>query len=356
MNNKRVWFGVGLSVFFIYLMIWKPDPGSISEQGIIFALFGTPRLDFGAIWSVLGQVNLLIIGLAFFVTPAHILIRAHRWVIMLKPIGKLSVLDAYSLELVGQVANSVLPLRIGEFARGVLLGKRMKISGSTGIATVVVERLLDVICALLLTVIVGLVYPFPEQVKQGAIAFGVMVSVGLGLMIYLAVAQDPLKGILGRLIAFLPVKWNEKVHQIVAQFATGFTLLKASGRSGVVIFIESLGIWLLYALQVYLVIWAFNFPQTYPQIGAMPMLTSLVILVISAMVLSVPSAPGGMGTFHAGMLFGLNIFAVPADPAAGFALVIHAITVLGYTVFGAPFLWREGIKLADLKNLHKEGE
>jgi uncharacterized membrane protein YbhN (UPF0104 family) len=91
--------------------------------------------------------------------------------------------------------------------------------------------------------------------------------------------------------------------------------------------------------------------EKYPLIGSAPILASFVILAMNSIGVSVPSAPAGVGTFHAVLIFGLSLFDVPASEAAGFAVVIHAVTVAFYIVFGLPMMWREGLHLSELKSI-----
>ena len=49
----------------------------------------------------------------------------------------------FSTILIGFMANNVLPLRLGEFVRAYVIGRREKLSVSASFATIVIERVFD---------------------------------------------------------------------------------------------------------------------------------------------------------------------------------------------------------------------
>ncbi|MDP8228383.1 MAG: lysylphosphatidylglycerol synthase transmembrane domain-containing protein [Candidatus Electryoneaceae bacterium] len=357
MNNRRIILGIVFSGFLIYMILWKPQITAFihGDQGLYHAFFGSLRIDFAHLWNTLKGIKFLPLTVGILVTPVHLLVRAHRWSVMVEPIGRLRVFDSYSLQMVGYFANAVLPLRMGELIRGILLGRRIGVSKSSALATVVVERVIDVLSMLLVTAAVGFIYPFPDFVREGVIVLGIGSVAVMIVIVYLAFMKDPLDGFIGRILNLFPQKIAEKLLEIVEQFINGFGLLKAGRRYGVVT-VESLGLWVLYALQVYFILVAFDFPRDYNLIADSPYLACFVILVLSAIALSLPSAPGGVGTFHMANIFSLSLFGVPGSPAAGFALVIHAVTVLFFLVVGIPFMLREGIGWKDLRRLEQNSQ
>jgi len=255
--------------------------------------------------------------------------------------------------MIGYITNSILPLRMGEFIRGIMLGEKINISKSTALATVVVERMIDFVSLLVVIVCVGIMFPFPDSIKEAAWAMAGGISLVLIIILYFAIADDPLGGLFGKFFDLLPRKIGNFLRDMAAKFIVGFGLLR-TGKNYLIILIESAVLWLLYGFQVYLILLAFNFLSEYEAIATSPMLASFVILVLSAVGLSLPSAPGGMGTFHAACMVGISLFSVPAAPAASFAVVIHAVTILFYIFIGVPFMFREGIRFGDLTKLEQK--
>jgi hypothetical protein len=58
--------------------------------------------------------------------------------------------------------------------------------------------------------------------------------------------------------------------------------------------------------------------------------------------------PGGAGSYHAAMNFGLTLFGVSWNEAAGAGLIVHAAMILPLIVLGLILLGTEGISLRHL--------
>ncbi len=314
------------------------------------ALFGDTRLDINHLVNILGEVHLMPLLICFFITPVHVLVRSHRWVLMVRNLSKLKLFDSFSLQMVGYLANSILPLRMGEVIRGVMLAQRQNIPTSSGVGTVLIERILDMFSLLVVAAVVGFLFPFPKELAEGAIVFGLLAGIGILVTIYLAVDKDPFGGRIGRILG------EGKIARIIrnkgAEFVAGFAMFRQTEHHWAIL-LETFILWVLYGLQGYLVLIAFDFPRLYPVIGVQPILASFVVLVISAIGVSLPAAPAGVGTFHAVLIFGMSLFDVPTDQAAGFAVVIHAVSLVYYIMVGLPFMWREGLHLNELKKIEE---
>jgi hypothetical protein len=344
--------GLILSVIFVYLILWKPHLGGLisGQSDLRSALFGESRLDLNHLWSILREVHLWPLLLAFMITPLHVLVRSHRWVLMVRNLSKLKLFDSFSLQMVGYLSNSILPLRMGDVVRGLMLARRQNIPTGSGVGTVLIERILDMFSLLVFAAIVGFLFPFPKEMAEGALVLGIIAGIGIIITIYLAVDKDPFGGKVGKVLG------GGKVAQIVRQkggeFVAGFAMFRQTDHHWVIV-TETLLLWILYAIQGFLVLIAFDFTTLYPMIGQQPILSSFVVLVISAVGISLPAAPAGVGTFHAVLIFGLSLFQVPTDQAAGFALVIHGISAIFYIIFGLPFMWREGLHLSEIKQIEE---
>jgi len=354
MKNKRIIFGFVLSIFFTYLIVWKPHPSEIfsGDSSFLNAFFGDSRLEFSKIWEHTLKASPFWLMICLILTPLHVLVRSHRWSLLLRPVVKLKLIDSFSLQTLGYFASTVFPLRIGEVVRAILLGKKAKIKNSTAIANVVLERLIDGLSLLGVFVIVGIIF---QSDKIGMFREGVLIMAGLSMIalsvvVYFSFARAPFGGVTGKILSYLPDVMRERIIEVLKGFIAGFSMLKST-RHYPLVTLETILIWVLYTAQEFSVILAFGFHKSAPLIVEAPLTAALVILVINAVALSVPSAPGGLGTFHAASIFGLGLFGIAEDPAVGFALVLHAITTGYFVLAGILFMWREGLEIGQLKNL-----
>ncbi len=356
MSKFRVLIGFLISLFFIYLIIWKPQLSAFLNGSVTVrdALFGVPRIDLVAMWSHVQSAKLFFVLITFLITPLHMLIRSHRWQLMIEPIGKIRLLDSYSIQTIGNLANTVFPMRLGEVAKAGLLTRRTKLPLSSSIASVVLERLLDVTFLLGIFGVAAVFYKFPENIAQtfntAILIFGIGVIAGFAIIITLVFSKDPIKGSIGLLVHLLPAKMAKTVEKLIRDFVSGFAMIRSSKHLLLIIF-ESLLLWVIYGLQNWMMIVAFGFNVDYPLISANPFLTVVVLLAVLAAGLSIPSAPGGIGTFHAAVILAMSLFGIHAEVAMGFAVVIHALSILFYCAAGVGFLWHEGLSMSELNEI-----
>ena len=78
---------------------------------------------------------------------------------------------------------------------------------------------------------------------------------------------------------------------------------------------------------------------------------SFIILILGAIIISVPALPGGLGTYEAGITYALTfLFFVPKDVALTYAIVSHTSNYLPYLIIGFFYFIKSGLKLGSIKN------
>jgi uncharacterized membrane protein YbhN (UPF0104 family) len=131
--------------------------------------------------------------------------------------------------------------------------------------------------------------------------------------------------LVGRL---LPRRWHGKILPRLDALLTGLSVL---ARPAVLLraVVLTAAIWTVTATS-----FTFGIGAVWPEVG---LATGAFTVGITALAFLVPAAPGGVGIFHAAIVFALSFFAVPAEAALAFALLTHALTlVTGLAVAG---LW-----------------
>ena len=99
------------------------------------------------------------------------------------------------------------------------------------------------------------------------------------------------------------------------------------------VIISSILIWCIYLLNVYLVLKAFQFNLSLSQV--------LAVLVISSLALSIPSAPGMIGTFHAAVKYTMvDLFGYSTNDGNSVAILIHAYGYILLTLLGAYYFMK----------------
>ncbi len=249
--------------------------------------------------------------------------------------------------------NCILPGRIGEIARPVILQKRDRIPFSTGLATVVAERIFDVgllilfFSVLLATVNIDpdIVIPFGKYhlnretlviIGRGMVKLCIVRIAGI-IMVSIERVRKVIIGIIFRipsLFFFVDPSFKDKIKmkmcaplvKIVINFASGLALVKQPKKMCICIGL-SIVIWVLAAFSYFIV--AFGAPGielSFTEIFAM--------MIIICFFIVLPSVPGFWGLWEAGGVFALSLFGVSLKDAAGYTLVNHAIQLFPVIIIG----------------------
>lgn len=303
------------------------------------------------VWTEIqnGQVGLLVLAVA--VTGMTYFFRALRWQYLLRPLGTPPFSAVFKTTVIGFAVSTLLPARAGEVVRPYLLARRAGFSATSGFATIILERVLDLATVLLLF---GFYLAFytPAVSAEHSATFAALKSGGLlagiaslaGLLFMMVVAGHPEKLATWalRVERVLPARIAATVAHLVRTFLEGLAVVRQPGRLAVAGLL-SLPLWLSIALGIWLVSRAFHIDMPYA--GAFLMMAVLVVGV------AVPT-PGAVGGFHKAYQIGaVAFFGVANDRAVGAALVLHAISFVPVTIAGAIFLAQEGLSLSGVREL-----
>lgn len=282
---------------------------------------------------------------------ANLVIRAWRWQYLLEPLGSASFANAFRATAVGFAATSILPARAGEVIRPYFLARHERMSATAAFATVILERVLDMLTVLVLLA----AYVFflrPELATTNAVAFeavkwaGGTAAVGAiaALVVFFVLAGDParLGRTLARLEQVLPSTLAGLLARVAEKFATGLGAVRRPGRL-LVALILSLPLWLSIALGIWSASVAFHL--------AIPFTGSFLVVALLVVGVAVPT-PGAVGGFHAAFKFAATTFFGASDDAAvGAAIVLHALTVGPNLLLGLFFAAQAGLNISVMKQL-----
>ncbi len=242
------------------------------------------------------------------------------------PQVRLSYNDAFGAHALGNALNGLLPMRAGEFAMLWVLNRRAHVPVTSALSAIVLDRLCDMAGAVCL--LGAAIWALPERPQAVANGLAIVAAAMLGGVAAIAIAVR-LRGLAVALLArALPRRWHAKILPRVEALLAGLSVL---ARPAVLLraILLSAAIWSVTATSFTLGISA-----VWPDVG---LVTGAFTVGVTALAFLVPAAPGGVGIFHAAIVFALSFFAVPAESALAFALLTHALTlVTGLAVAG---LW-----------------
>jgi hypothetical protein len=279
------------------------------------------------------------------VTIAVYSARAWRWGDLLAPLGRVRYPDLFSATMVGFASGLLVP-RAGELLRPWLVSRRYPIPTSAGFATIILERLVDLVTVLALFALYLFVLPAPaaqvegrttELLKLGGAATG---AVALGVLVFLLALHgnaDRVVGFAERLLASAPRWLAEPLGRMLHAFSEGLAVLRAPIPHLAKIGLQSLAVWLLIALGFHLNHIAFRID--------LPFHATFLLIAFLVVGVAIPT-PGMVGGFHAFYLIALSeVYGIDRATAAAAGIAAHALTNLPILVFGLALLGREGLSL-----------
>lgn len=283
---------------------------------------------------------------------ANLALRAWRWQYLLEPLGRTRFRNAFRATAVGFAASSILPARAGEVIRPYFLARHEGMSATGAFATVILERLLDMVSVLALLAVYVFFLRGPataaNQTAFDAVTWAAGIAAGsavLGLGVLFTLAGHParLAETLARLEQVLPSKLAGLLSNVAEKFATGLGIVRRPGRLAAALAL-SVPLWLSIALGIWAVARAFRLE--------IPFGGSFLVMALLVVGVAVPT-PGAVGGFHAAFKVGATtFFAAPDAAAVGAATVLHALTQWGPTqILGVLFAAQEGVNLAGMKKL-----
>lgn len=305
----------------------------------------------GDIWAATRGADARLLALAVVVTLMTYAFRALRWQYLLAPIGPTRFMTAFQTTVIGFAASFLLPARPGEVLRPYLLARREGLPAMPAFATIILERLLDLVTVVLMFgAFVLLVDPATltadpavyARVKSGGLIAAAGSLAGLTLFFVLAGHPERLGAWALRVERVLPERLARTVAHFVEGFAQGLAVMRRPAH-----LLGSLALsfplWMSIALGIYVTSHAFH--MTFSYVGSFLVMTLLVVGV------AMPT-PGQVGGFHEMYKIAvMSFFGVSKDTAVAAAIVLHAVSFVPVTLLGLVFMARAGLSFGSMREM-----
>ncbi len=329
MNNRRKWIlGLIISGVFLYFAFKTVDVKELKS-------------------SFLRARYIMILPTLLLIFIGH-WIRAWRWHYLLKPIKKISLMNLFSALMIGYMGNSILPAHLGEFIRAYVIGRKEGISKSACLATIVIERMIDLITLLIIMMIGLALYPFPDWIIKSGLVLMILTIAALILLIVLKKRSGARSFFSHHIVSKFPGSISKPLSGMMDSFGSGIRRPK-NKRDYITITVLSLLIWIGYWLVLYI-----NFYTLHIQ--GLGITASIVLLIMTTISVVIPSSPGYVGTYHFLCQFSLGLFGVSPAVGLAYAIVIHALNIFSLLFVGMFFAWKEGIRLMKLNQDNRSSE
>lgn len=322
-----LFLGIGVTILWL---VFRSQNAAFQEQ---CRLDGVPPGQCSLIDKLLHDFSTVHFGWILMVVAAFTLsnmLRAWRWQMLLEPLGyRVNFLNSFLTILLGYFANLGFP-RMGEVVRAGSLSRYERIPLERVMGTLVVDRLMDFIC---LGLVIGLAFLFEadtlwafiQRRQTGASAAGggglLQHPVFLGALILAALAGFFIWAFREQL---MKLTLFQKITGLIEGFWDGLRSVFRLRHAGLFL-AYSLGIWLMFYLQCWFNLKAFD-PTCHLGAGA-----ALMVFVFGTLGFVIPS-PGGMGTFHALAIAGLALYGIGGGDAFSYANIAFFTIQIFYNI------------------------
>jgi uncharacterized protein (TIRG00374 family) len=329
LKSRGFWIGILISAVFIGLFVRSTDFGEVKDA--------FEEADYR--WVLL---SLPVYYLALWM-------RTIRWQFLLRPVRRVTTLRLYPVVIIGLMANNLLPARAGELARAYVLGQREKISKTTSLGTIAVDRLFDGVTLIPMLFIVaafaGHDTSFPVGFGRSlnfaglGLVMSVLFGLALAVLFYLALSDSGRRFLHRMVHRFAPAKLKPHVEQLLHSFFEGLHALRSPVDLAIA-WAMSLISWTLEALMYYLVARAFGIHEGFH--------IFLLLTAAANLAIAVVASQGGVGPFELVTSRTLVAFGANAEIASAYAIGLHALLLIPIVVIGLLLMWSMDLTLGDM--------
>jgi glycosyltransferase 2 family protein len=311
-------------------------------------------VDWSALKAAFGSADPLLLTGVVLATVVTYLARAWRWGFLLAPLARVPFSRLFSATVIGFMSGLLVP-RAGEVVRPYLIARHHDLKISAAFASIILERLVDLITVLGLFFLYLYVLPHPEAQTKGPLLGalrwgGALAALGAGTILAVLFTfharADWAMSMLDRLLFRLPSRAAAPVSRALRSFASGLAVLQASPGHLLAILGQSLVVWLAIAASFYFCNRAFGVD--------LPFHSTFLLIAFLTVGVAVPT-PGNVGGFHEAYLLAMTqAFGVSRDTAAAAGIASHALSNLPVLLLGLVFLGREGLTMGKVAEMTEE--
>lgn len=273
-------------------------------------------VNFSLVSASLSAIRYPLLTVVLLLTSLNLLIRAAVWRTIVLPLKKLSIHEAFTTYLLGVFSNIFLPLKLGDMVQGYGLSRRGGINPVSAVSAVMVQRIAEAATLLLLMTLISFVFSFPVLSRRHSLVLATAVAGCLTSLFGLYALRRPIETISGTFLARLAPRIAETVQKFFSRVMEGTGALRDL-PNGIGIVGLSLLSWVVQIAMVALTARALD-------IRLDPIASSAILLIIN-LGLSIPVAPGNIGTFQCIGIIALSLFSIEKTEALAFSIVLQVV-------------------------------
>jgi uncharacterized protein (TIRG00374 family) len=347
LKRARFWIGILISILALF--------------------FAFRQVDFGKVWAALAGVNYWLLAVSLVPLILFLFLRAFRWRLLFYPNQSLRIRNLLAVINIGYLLSNIFPARLGDVARAYLIGDTEEVSRSTAFSTIVAERVLDALSAVVGFFIVLPFAPLPDWMVRAGLIVGAAGLVAVVAFVVLVRRRDWTLRLLDRFLravrwpdcetmtrfwdrlarrtrlrflAELPWADRSRLADIAGSLIDGFSGVTTL-RLGPPLLLWSIAIWGMVALLYWIMLLAFDPTQ--------PFVAGLAVSSVTALGMTVPSSPGYIGVFEALTRETMVLFGMGPESALSYGLVAHVIVYISLTLLGLASMALQNLSYTQLQ-------
>jgi conserved hypothetical protein len=286
----------------------------ISLVGIVLFLIILTRINLGDLYTVFTTMNLYFLGLALLVNFIAVFMKAEKWRIIVNSIkGEFSLLASVKAFLVGFSFSTITPAKLGDFIK-VFYIKDDKCGWGCSLATVVIDRLIDIIllCSIAIIGIYGFALFYHIEVLSWG--FTLLIVAGLAVAIYIVLNKPLLSKILRPFFNhFIPKNLKPQISEYFHEFYEGLFRFYHDHRR----FLLSVGVGILSLAPP--IIYGYLLARS---VGITTDIFFFILVIPVICLLDLlPISISGIGTRDVALIFLFGLRGISAEQSVAFSLV-----------------------------------
>src|SRR5262245_31155200 len=296
--------------------------------------------DWSRTFDALHRVSVYPMAVFVALNALSLVLFAARWRRLIRSAEIPAFRRTFDFLAIGLLANAILPARPGDVIRAALLKRHGITRFSSGLASIMLERLVDVVFICLLGFGLALGVDLPPAVR---VALQLFAAGATGLVIVLAILHRH-AAVMERLaarVAGLPTgaRLLSGVLSRMGSFAAALGVLRGVRDIGTVV-VTTFMAWVALIVGVMVLLDAFH-------VGT-PAAAAVLVVVTTNLGAAIPSSPGSIGVYHFLAVLALSVWDVDSSLAVAFAVVTHFLSIGLHITCGVIATWREGVKVGRL--------
>ncbi len=290
---------------------------------IVFSYIALSGINFTEAWDALRSCDYWWLIPALVAFGLGSVARALRWRSLFAPGRRPRPGPTLDAMMMGYFYNNIMPARVGEAARVIVLTQRTPTPVVETVGTVVVERLYDVLAILVIFFVAQPWLPHVSWFRAAAIAaIALAVAIAAVATVLIFYGERPLRFLLQPLARMFS---GDRLARTVTELAHGLSGLR-NREVAVEAFLWTIAAWMLTALCAYLVSIAFHLD--------LPFASGVLVAVAVGLSMILPSPPAALGVFEGAAILALNAYGLSKSTILPYALVLHAVNFLPFVFVG----------------------